>query len=34
MRELSKGLGDLKQSVQLSLEMQKKQNSCVEELAG
>ncbi|XP_028733736.1 ankyrin repeat domain-containing protein 26-like [Peromyscus leucopus] len=34
MRELSKGLGDLKQSVQLSLETQKKQNSCVEELAG
>nr|XP_042131761.1 uncharacterized protein LOC102914100 isoform X4 [Peromyscus maniculatus bairdii] len=34
MRELSKGLGDLKPSVQLSLETQKKQNSCVEELAG
>ncbi|XP_052581802.1 uncharacterized protein LOC128102256 [Peromyscus californicus insignis] len=33
-RELSKGLGDLKQSVQLSLETQKKQNSGIEELAG
>lgn len=34
MRELSEELSDLKQPLQLGLEVQKKQKSDVEELAG